>query len=224
MQSQSELLGFDEVHQAPALAGLYAWYYRINLSESDIQRCIQTVEAAPAIDDKRRCLEAFLTTFVFAFCRERPYSLVATGPLKPTYKGSLNHELHLSASMLDKLAANPHGLHDLKATLLKAVPCFASPIYIGLAKNLRERLGVHKRLIEKLRNDKFTESFKMEADPPSIDEEPEDHSFAQDAVLMRRLNPTFLYVEVLPMALDKSQLHPIENILNRINYPLCGRN
>jgi hypothetical protein len=50
------------------------------------------------------------------------------------------------------------------------------------------------------------------------------HTFAHEAMVIRRFDPNDLWVNVLQTALDHEITYSVENILNRINYPLCGRN
>ena len=51
-----------------------------------------------------------------------------------------------------------------------------------------------------------------------------DHSFAYDAVCVRRLIPADLIVYVMPVEFPPEVAQATEYILNRINFPLCGRN
>ena len=147
------------------------------------------------------------------------------GRLKPTYAGRLHHQSPVSESLVARIVEQPHRLHELKRMLLDTVPP-SSPIYIGVAKNLRNRLGQHKKLIEQFRNAlSIDESCKLTALSTEDEEDLRDHSFAYEVCSLRRLNVTRLFVcTLLAYPVDEGIRIDLENVLNRINFPLCGRN
>ena len=215
-----------ELMQAPENPGVYAWYYRIELSDKDITDCISSCSAASS--DEQRCdvVRIFLERRLFTYYREQPYTAVLTGPLKPTYTGFLENQMPISPSLVSRLAAKPERLWALKDLLQQSIPFFASPIYIGVAKNLRKRLLRHKALIE--RYQQSSAAVLMEPQVEMEDEDVEndkDHSFAREVASSRRFATYNLVVHVMPLETDEDGLRvDIENLLNRINYPLCGRN
>ena len=128
---------FSEVTQAPNTPGVYAWYYRIELTDKDIATCIESVELENDPDEKDAIVRAFLETHLFRFYKEVPYFVALSGQLKPRYEGLIDHRADVSASLIRRLAAVPTNLYELKRTLRLAIPLFASPIYIGVAARLR---------------------------------------------------------------------------------------
>ena len=90
---------------------------------------------------------------------------------------------------------------------------FSSPIYIGMADNLRARLLKHKGLIESFKNRSFVNE----------EQDDRDSNFAFRVVsremLTKNLVVSVKYID------SADRLHrPIENLMNRINYPVLGRN
>jgi hypothetical protein len=86
-------------------------------------------------------------------------------------------------------------------------------MYIGMSEGLRTRLKRHKSLIEK-----FGEL------PDSDSEEGQrDQSFARE-IRARNIPPSRLFVVATVIPDLPGVYVDIENILNRIHYPLLGRN
>lgn len=216
-----------ELMQAPELPGVYAWYYRIELSDKDITDCIASCNCAASDDERCAVVRLFLERRLFSYYREQPYQAVLTGPLKPTYSGLLENEMPISPSLVTRLAAKPDRLWALKDLLQQSIPFFASPIYIGVAKNLRRRLLRHKSLIERYQQSMAAGLMDPVADMDAEDdgERDKDHSFAREVATSRRFATYNLVVHVMELETDEDGLRvDIENLLNRINYPLCGRN
>ncbi|MEO1582135.1 MAG: hypothetical protein AAFR91_09805 [Pseudomonadota bacterium] len=90
------------------------------------------------------------------------------------------------------------------------VPLFSSPIYIGMARNLHSRVRGHARLIQKYRDGINAGSGR-------------DKEFAQ-RVVERELSPSRLRVAVRPIDVSDDEYVDAENVLNRINYPILGKN
>jgi hypothetical protein len=126
----------------------------------------------------------------------------------------------ISDDLVERIVANPDRLRRLKQVLESSVPEFSSPIYIGMAMNLRRRLETHKMTICRLKD-------TIEA-PAGIDEVVEEderhaHSFAKE-VVRRQLSVNRLVVIVRKTIQTGDEYKDAENILNRINFPICGRN
>jgi len=216
-----------ELMQAPELPGVYAWYYRIELSDKDIGDCITACNGATSDEERCAVVRLFLERRLFNYYREQPYTAVLTGPLKPTYTGVLENQMPISESLVARVAAKPDRLRGLKELLQQSIPFFASPIYIGVAKNLRRRLLRHKALIERYQQSMAAGLMEpqIETDAEEDPESDKDHSFAREVATARRFAAYNLVVHVMELATDEDGLRvDIENLLNRINYPLCGRN
>jgi hypothetical protein len=125
-------LRFDEVTEAPAEPGVYAWYHQIQLSSADVSQFKATVSSG-SDEDRRSHAHSFFLEHVFGPYRETDYDVAMSGQLKPEYRGSLSHRPHLSESLLSLATNAPDSLDDVRSILARTVPFFASPIYIGLA-------------------------------------------------------------------------------------------
>ncbi len=206
---------FDEVDRAPSSPGLYAWYYQVAIDVATIDILAEEFATQPLTTRKDR-VEAFLREQVFKPYIEAPYDVRISGKLKPEYEGRISHKHDLSTKAVDHFADQPRALLELRDLLLRSVPVFASPIYIGVAKtSLRQRLGRHRALIESYAESGGTTL--RDLDDPA-------HSFAYEAVVERKLDPIRLFVYVQPLEGAKATAVASEYLLNRINYPLCGRN
>ena len=125
--------------------------------------------------------------------------------------------------MVDRFANEPLRLKALASLLRAATPVFASPIYIGSSKSLRRRLLNHTKLINRYREGLLNLS-PEEIEKLDATENKADHSFAREAGLIRRFDPNDLWVYTFDTNMADEYTFDIENILNRINFPLCGRN
>jgi hypothetical protein len=204
---------FDEVGSVPAQPGLYAWYHQFTLSRADVNMLAVDLQQGKA--NAPLIAEQFLRDHFFGPYQEASYRVEMRGPLKPEYSGEVAHKLRLSELVLNQATKSPQSLNDIGDLLSRSAPFFSSPIYIGVAKtSLRDRLRTHRRLLEEYR--------EREGAPPT--EQDVDHSFAYDAVCVRRLIPADLIVYVMPVEFPPEVAQATEYILNRINFPLCGRN
>lgn len=223
MRPERKLYLWPEIDDTPDETGVYAWYYRHTLADFDINKLIGDLGALPATPTKQADARARVTEFLqkhlFRAFTEEPYDAILRGPLKPTYQGKVANVATISPDLVDRVVAEPARLWTLKKVLEEAVPEFASPVYIGMAVNLNARLLRHKSLIDRY----------MAAAGRPIDDEPldslesNDHSFARE-VVRRGFSPNGLAVAVRVIDAPESVHVDAENILNRINYPLCGRN
>jgi len=206
------------------MPGLYSWYYRVELADKDIVDCISGVKAGVSESDRESMVRDFLEDRLFRYYREVPYAVTLSGKLKPKYQGKIDHAPDLSDSLIARLAQNPEALHDIKRALKLAVPLFASPIYIGVAGRLRQRLLQHVALIEYFLN---LQASTLDLDPTAgttTEEDASDHKFAYEVSMVRGFRASNLVVNTLELPVEDRVRFDLENILNRINYPLCGRN
>lgn len=205
-----------EIDQAPETTGVYAWYSRLEISRADIDSIIKEVQTNKARGDEahaRITLKRALDQFVFGPYRETPYRVELRGALKPRYEGEVNHEPSRSESLVDRLAQQPERFRMMADILTSVAPGFTAPLYIGMAVNLRVRLRRHKRRIIELRD---------HGRSPTSDDLA-DAGFASQ-VAARGFEPTNLFVMIIEVPADTSEHNDIENILNRINFPIFGRN
>lgn len=214
---------FNEVASAPDTPGVYSWYYRIELTDRDIAVCIASVEALSDISEREKVIRLFLDRRLFRYYKEEPYSIELFGALKPRYAGRVDHVSEISSSLCRRVAEQPKRLNDIKKALIQTVPRFASPIYIGVAVRLRSRLMQHVHLIESLQHLKASAIASGIGNEPMSEEDENDHKFAYEVTMLRDFATSSLVVNTLELSIDDAIRYDLENILNRINYPLCGR-
>jgi hypothetical protein len=216
---------FSEVASAPNSPGVYSWYYRIELTDKDISKCIENVEREKSKEARDDIVRSFLEDHLFRYYKELPYFVALSGQLKPRYEGYIDNRVDVSASLIDRLSKAPNKLYELKRTLMLAIPLFASPIYIGVATRLRERLLQHVRLIDNLQHLRASTVGDIIPLPKGQTEDDErDHKFAYEVSIVRGFRSSSLIVNTIELPVEDSIRYDLENVLNRINYPLCGRN
>lgn len=224
MPPEKKLYAWPDVSDIPPKTGIYAWYYRYMLTDFDIQKLttdLTHMTGPTKKEDAEAAVSKFLQVHLFGPLVEEPYDTCMSGPLKPRYEGKLTCRSTISASLVERLAADPSRLVTLKKVLAEAVPEFASPIYIGMSVDLRSRIRRHKHLIETYKASDIGHAPNW--DPDKSAEDNADHSFAWD-VVRRGLSVNGLHVSIRSIAAPMNVHVDAENILNRINHPLCGRN
>lgn len=212
------LFKWREISDTPTGPGVYAWYCTPVISDFDINSTIEDLTpliAANNVKAAKSLLNDFFEKFLFKYFTEDPYEVSLSGPLKPKYRGEISHIPSLSDSLLDRILEDPNRLKAIQSTLKTTVPSFASPIYIGMSETLRARLTKHKALIEKL----YSKPHK----PGSINKADQDQCFAWQ-VFSRGIDPSTLFVMTKDIQCDAKNYVDIENILNRIHFPVFGRN
>jgi hypothetical protein len=202
---------------APSAPGVYAWYYSPQITDYDLDAAIGDIQAKRDEDraSAERVAKTLLDERIFKQFREEPYRAVVEGPLKPSYSGALEHDFEVSPSLVSRLVDDPERLRSLRDILDRSAPIFASPLYIGMSVNLRTRLGKHKSLIEKYRVARLNET------PPQRNS---DAGFAWQ-IAKRQVPPDRLFVFTCVIGSDdENTAIDIENVLNRLYYPILGRN
>jgi hypothetical protein len=208
-------LMWSEIDQAPDTSGVYAWYSRLLISKADVENVVQrTIEAKLAGDPKTRSIiEEALDRFIFKPYCETPYQVTLSGKLKPKYVGVAEHNPNKSDSLLERMVDDPSRIRLVTQILRTAAPWFTAPLYIGMASNLKTRLIQHRNKIVELR----------ELRDPFMSEESVEAGFANQ-IVSRNFDPTNLFVHIAEIDCGAGEHNDIENILNRINYPIFGRN
>lgn len=208
-------LKWSEIDQAPETPGVYAWYSRLVISKADIENVIQRVNESKVHGEAyaRVEVEDALDRFIFNPYRETPYLVTLRGQLKPKFKGEVAHEPSKSDSLITRLAEKPERFRAVADVLKTAAPWFTAPLYIGMAINLRSRLRQHRTKIIELRDLQGEAKF----------EDATEAGFANQ-IAARNFDPTNLFVHITEVNVDTGEHNDLENILNRINYPIFGRN
>jgi hypothetical protein len=221
MSPERKLHSWTEIDDIAPKTGIYAWYCRHSLTDFDINRLIGDIAALPAnaVQLAQGMVLRFLESHLFSVFVEDPYTVSATGPLKPSYRGEILHDYTVSADLVARLAQEPERLRTLKRVLEEAVPEFASPIYIGMSDNLYTRVRRHKKLIETYKAGDSIPMPGLILNPAERADRSFAHEVARRGFSLNRLVVSVRYIDA------PGNVHvDAENILNRINYPLCGRN
>ena len=215
-----EFLSWSTLGDAPNEPGLYAWYFRPRISALAVDSLIAAIEADDSVGTAAAGIRirAFLDSQLFARLRAPPYTASISGPLRPAYEGQIEMRSAISDSLIERLAAEPKRLRGIAAALAHMTPHFASPLYIGMARKLRDRLAQHKQRIL----DIVQAQADLDGQGPEGNGVTPEASFARE-VVRRGIPYTALWVAVgrLPEAGDPVD---VENVLNRLNYPLFGKN
>lgn len=207
---------WHEIDKIPQRPGIYSWYLKLHISQADIEDVVKKVIVTKeeSHDEARKIIEGFIFKFILNPFKEEPYEVSIKGKLKPKYNGLVhNDQNEISETLVLKILDDPNTLYDLVNIISGVSPYFNSPLYIGMAKNLKKRLCQHKSTIIKLKENSIEINLDLK----------NDAGFARQ-VVSRNMNYANLFVHVAYC--DTNNLDPniLENILNRINYPIFGRN
>jgi len=195
-------------------SGVYAWYYTPILSDRDIEKVEDSLLGKSSLE-KKEIYQSYLQSHLLNFYKEDPYKATIIGALKPVYKGCLEHSNEASESLVEKLVDSELTLFALKNLLLEMDENFLSPIYIGMASNISTRLSQHKSMIQKESDFTFNQSVYGNETAAYV----RDTCFAE-RIISRKYVTSGMFVVV-----KEAESHSaVENILNRINYPILGRN
>jgi hypothetical protein len=211
---------WSQLGNIPEKPGIYAWYYSPKISKCDIDRFIETVNklnGEGAVAEAQRIVRAFLEKQLFRFFKEDPFFAQITGALKPSYEGELRHQTTISEGLIKRLSERPDRIQSIRSVLELTTPNFASPIYIGMSDGLRSRIAGHKALIER-----FRKHFSASESTDGVEEDG-DAGFAR-RVAQRGIPPELLFVTTCVVEGENGIHVDLENILNRIYYPILGRN
>jgi len=212
---ESAIYGWEEVARIPKRSGLYAWYYAPLISQIDIDGLQEKIRES--VDDKQRhdAVRKFLEDRVFASFLDSAFSARISGSLKPQYSGVLEHEVNVSTALIERIVDDPNRLSAIGRLFDSEFALLASPLYIGMAKNLNVRVAQHRGLVLRRRESNFDWLAEN-------DEEVADRSFAE-SVVSRSLVPYRLSVAVMLFE-SADAILDLENVLNRIFFPILGRN
>ncbi|ENX40067.1 hypothetical protein [Acinetobacter courvalinii] len=207
---------WNEIDSIPQRSGIYSWYLNLQISQADIVDVIQKVRIMKeeSFEEAKNIIERFINKFILNPYKEDPYEVLIKGKLKPKYNGLVhNDQNEISEILVLKILDNPDILYSLVNIISGVSPYFNSPLYIGMAKDLRKRLKQHKTNIIKLKENGTEISFDLK----------NDAGFARQ-VVSRNMNYANLFVHIAYCDTDNLDPSILENILNRINYPIFGRN
>lgn len=228
---QPRRLSALDLDLAPDLPGIYAWYAQLDLSADDWRARISngTDEAGPylirAVEDYAQIHEPT----AMELKGNAAYGLNWFGSIRPQpiTRASASSAKSPINERLQELAETEENRRLITNLLLSAPPVFASPLYIGVATNLRKRLAVHR--------DNFEEASK------TLEKKPEDAARLQFAgenlgerlagagIPLERLECWYLTVappptpETAQTQIQRSVSEAAEWIVQRIFHPILGR-
>jgi hypothetical protein len=207
---------WSELANIPDKPGIYAWYYKPEITSYDLEAAINNINELNEkgeTDAGNAFISTFLERHLFRYFIEDPFFARIVGQLKPTYEGELFHQLSPSEGLVHRLREKPERLRLIRDVLELSAPNFASPIYIGMSDRLKGRINGHKGLIERFR----------EKNDSGVGDSKGDAGFARQ-VVKRKIAPERLFVATCVVDSTDDIHVDLENILNRIFYPILGRN
>ena len=215
---------WTEISNIPERSGIYAWYYSPEITNFDVEQAINEIRNLVENYDKKYALEFvknFLHKYIFQYFREEPYQATLSGSLKPKYEGIIEHIPALSNELVNRIIEDPYRLKAIKQVIEKSPPNFASPIYIGMSDNLYRRVNRHKKLIEqyKIQFDNWNNPLEI---TNNNNYDHEENNFAI-RVCNRNLQITRLFVIINIIEDISNEYNDIENILNRLYFPILGK-
>ena len=233
------------ISQAPESPGLYAWYGKVDIGDSDYLKLL--IDGKDHGEDRLRSLLSRHTqrfnlpemhvhiTSSFeaewrASCSEQTadkFVEILAGAAQEN--GTANdQETKKRRVSLDKTLAKQKNRQLLKQALEYSVPVFSAPLYIGVSDNLRRRLSEHVTLLERFAR-------AIEQDPSQREKLRQQATHPAFAVraLAAGFDENYLEVHVLdfadlaPANYSPDELRDIaesaEWLLNRWHRPYLGR-
>jgi hypothetical protein len=209
-------LTYQDIAIAPTGTGVYAWYSSIFIGKRDLETFVNEVNARRVQPEQAvRYVGEELDALIFKRYQEDDYNVTIKGSLKPKYEGTAKHMPSAPKTLVSRLIDQPDRLALIAEALGNAAPYFTAPLYIGMAQNLRERLMRHKSMIDS--------QLDQTRSRVSTDLGDGDAGFAKQ-VVARGFDPMSLFVYVQELDVKNNEHVDLENILNRINFPIFGRN
>jgi hypothetical protein len=192
----SEMFEYRALEKVKKNPGIYAWYLDI--------------------DDKTD-LKKFQKFF-----SSKQFNVSIDGNLRESYEGKV----------YPVMTSTEYNFKDL-SILSGAVYEFGVPIYIGVSTNLFNRLLEHKKALEFELSCGHSRSISKLNDGNSalisLDTNEESSIFAKrvsESLIANDISAALLRVKVIycPEIQDRSELFAVEKFVNRLYYPILGRN
>lgn len=213
-----KLLTFREIPDADAKPGLYAWYLKVKPGEGNIRSPENFAKALAKITEQ-------LCYPTLSMELQGHFGLSMKGDLEHLWYG---HEEYQFSDQLTENLSHFEERQILGDILELAVPLLTGPLYIGVSKNIRQRLQAHKQLIQKhLQESEEDTDLDMPID--SQNSLLNDQNFAQ-RIAERKIDPNQLTVGIayvshshLSSARIRKAIESAEILLNRMFYPTLGK-
>jgi hypothetical protein len=209
-------LTYQDIAIAPTGTGVYAWYSSIYIGKRDLETFENEVKERRAQPEQAmQYVNEALDALIFKRYQEDDYNVTIRGALKPKYEGTARHMPSAPKTLVSRLIEQPDRLTLIAEALGNAAPYFTAPLYIGMAQNLRDRLMRHKSMIDVQLDQTRSKVVTDFGDG--------DAGFAKQ-VVARGFDPMSLFVYVQELDVKNNEQVDLESILNRINFPIFGRN
>ena len=138
------------------------------------------------------------------------------------------HDENPFSKQFQEILNQPEEREVLGEILELAVPLLTGPLYIGVSKDLQQRLQRHTQLIQRYRQE-HQEDTALDGTIDSQDSLRNDENFAQ-RIVERKIDPNHLVVSVVYMSHPhlsteriRQAIGTTETLLNRMFYPILGR-
>ncbi len=211
------LLSFEKVPDVDARPGLYAWYLKIKLGKRNIESPQDFSKALKKFTEK-------LCYPVLDMQLEGHFNMILKGDLRHIWYG---HDGNPFSDNFEEMLNHREEREVLNNILELAVPLLTGPLYIGVSKNLRQRLQEHTRLIRRSSKENQDSSSGLLVDSP---ESLENDKIFAERITERNIDPNHLFVGVayvddpyLSIERIKKIVQNTETLLNRLFYPILGR-
>jgi len=190
---------WSDISNAPEVPGLYAWYMTTTLRGADLDN----------EEDTRKNLKTLANQL-----RYQELEITAAGNLSLSYSGLMRH-CHLGCNddftdLIDKVFYNKSERKLFSSILELSTPFFSPPLYIGVTKNLNNRLLQHKQEI-------------MSSELPA------GNCFAKEArvrgITGDKLSAFTFTCTDPSIGMDDARetFEAVETVLNRLYHPILGR-
>lgn len=207
-----------EYRSTPEEPGIYCWRYRPRIEKGHVNK-IKDLLACEIDKDKKTSIlfESINNQLVNPF-RRPEYSAVLRGPLLPSYRGSIAHDLPDFSHRFAHFANNPSELGAFIEYVNDLYDMISTPFYIGIAESqsLRSRISSHVSAISRYKSEG---RFSEEGD--------EESKNLASRIVERNIDPSFLWISCLPISGPGDcsiRLSDLEFVLNRTIYPVLGKN
>ncbi len=194
--------------EAPELPGIYAWYYRPQASGNNVPAILGHLIKTPF-----RVKTEIAMRYRVIWTAESEVDVLHGAERQP------------ADQVVAKIVTD--GGELIKSLLQNAmVPYFATPLYIGISRNLSRRVKEHYDALTQLWETDAQVSSYLEQHPDAAVEEGQDqcdlnHSFPLNA-RVKGIAPNELVVCVFPIEAPDN-LRDLEQILQILADPICGR-
>ena len=215
---ENKILNWSEVANCPELPGIYSWYFRPELTDHDINNLIEKIRLNK--ENASEYIHSFFEDRLFRYFKQKPYNVEISGQLKAQYKGDIDHIQEISPGLIERVLEDPNRLHAIRDLLHKSTPLFASPLYVGMSKNIKTRIMRHCNFIKQLREQVSNPFSKV----MQYDLTGEERNFAERVVDKELPSSRLFLAYQITDTADENIYVDLENIINRIYYPTFGRN